>query len=166
MSRHQGSSVWSRFGDVFGRHRLLQLMSMYPPYLGAGIRVTSVTDDFQTIDVAMQLHTWNMNYVGTHFGGSLYTMCDPFYMIILLEKLGRDYIVWDKAATIQFKKPGRGRVTARFHVSAEQLEVVRATTAADGKCEPTFVVEVKDAEGDVIARVEKVLYVRRRPTDD
>ena len=83
-------------------------MRLYPPYLGAGIRVTHVSHDFREIDVRMGLHWWNRNYVGTHFGGSLYSMIDPFLMLMFLENLGRDYVVWDKAATIRFKTPGRG----------------------------------------------------------
>ena len=73
------------------RRRTMRLLSLYPPYLGAGVRVTRVSDDLRTFEVEMKLRFYNRNYVGTHFGGSLYSMCDPFYMLILLEALGRDY---------------------------------------------------------------------------
>jgi hypothetical protein len=116
------------------------------------------------MDVEMPLRFWNRNFVGTHFGGSLYAMCDPFFMIILIQNLGRDYIVWDKAATIRFKKPGKGLMKASFHIPRERIEEIRAQADRNGKIEPTFLVTVTDTDGNVIAEVEKLLYVRRKET--
>ncbi len=110
----------------------------------------------------MPLRFWNRNYVGTHFGGSLYAMCDPFFMIVLMNNLGPDYIVWDKAATIRFKKPGKGLMKASFHIPAERIAEIRAQADTQGKTEPTFTVSVTDAEGNVIAEVDKLLYVRKK----
>jgi acyl-coenzyme A thioesterase PaaI-like protein len=141
----------------------LRLFRIYPPYLGAGIRVTAVDQDLRWIEVAMDLTVWNRNYVGTHFGGSLYAMCDPFYMFLVMERLGRDFVVWDKSATIDFLKPGRGRVVARFEVSDDELARIRAEVATAGKSHPRFVAVVRDAGGEVVARVGKVLSVRPRP---
>lgn len=143
------------------RRWLIRLMNVFPPYLGAGIRVRP-NADLTAFDVRMKLRWWNRNYVGTHFGGSLYSLCDPFFMLILFEALGRDYIVWDKAATIRFRRPGRGTVHARFEIGPERVAEIRAAADRDGKVEPTFTAEVKDDEGQVIAEVEKVLYVRRK----
>jgi acyl-coenzyme A thioesterase PaaI-like protein len=140
---------------------LLRLMSLYPPYLGAGIRVR-VADDLRTFETRMRLTFWNRNYVGTHFGGSLYTMCDPFFMLILVEALGRQYIVWDKAAAIRFRRPGKGTVRATFHIPQERVDEIRAAADRDGKTEPVFQVEVLDEQGEVVAEVEKLLYVRRK----
>lgn len=114
----------------------------------------------------MKLRFWNRNYVGTHFGGSLYSMVDPFYMLMLIENLGRDYIVWDKAASIRFRRPGRGKVTASFRLSAEQIEEIRQGLKSEEKVEPTFVVEIKDEAGTVIAEVQKVLHVRKKKADE
>jgi acyl-coenzyme A thioesterase PaaI-like protein len=141
---------------------LLRGLSLYPPYLGAGIRVRRVSPDLRTIEVEMRLRFWNGNYVGTHFGGSLFSMCDPFYMLMLIENLGRGYVVWDKSAAIRFLRPGRGRVSARFHLSAERLEEIRAQADAQGRVEPEFVVEVRDEAGDLVAEVTKRISVRRR----
>jgi len=116
----------------------------------------------KAIDVEMKLRFWNKNYVGTHFGGSLYAMTDPFFMLMLLDNLGPEYLVWDKAATIRFKKPGRGKVRAEFRLSDEQVDEIRRAVAANGKAEPTFVVQVKDEAGEVVAEVEKVLWVKRK----
>ena len=143
------------------RQRLMErFINLYPPLLGAGIR--SRTLDERTIEVEMKLTASNRNIVGVHFGGSLYAMCDPWFMLILIRQLGADYIVWDKAASIQFKKPGKGTVRARFHISPERVEEIRKDADAQTKIEPTFVVDVVDTEGQVIARVEKLLYVRRK----
>jgi len=144
--------------------RLWRLLRFYPPFLGAGIRVKHVAEDLRTIEVEMPLHFWNQNYVGTHFGGSLYSMCDPFFMLILMHQLGPDYIVWDKAATIRFKKPGKGTVKAVFHTPEERVAEIRAQADANGKLEPTFTVQVTDTEGNVVAEVEKLLYVRKKET--
>lgn len=140
---------------------LLRFLSLYPPYLGAGIRVKS-SSDLRTFEVRMKLRFWNRNYLGTQFGGSLYSMCDPFFVLILSAALGRDYIVWDKASAIRFLRPGRGTVKATFHIPQERIDEIRAAADAGGKVEPTFQVTVVDEEGKVVAEVEKLLYVRRK----
>ena len=142
--------------------KLLRRLSLYPPFLGAGIRVRRISEDFRTIDVEMPLRFWNRNYVGTHFGGSLYSMCDPFFMVMLIENLGPDYIVWDKAATIRFKKPGKGVMKATFTLSPERVEEIRRQADSQEKVEPTFQVVVTDAEGKVVAEVDKLLYVKKK----
>jgi acyl-coenzyme A thioesterase PaaI-like protein len=139
-----------------------QFVSLYPPYLGAGVRVTRATPDFRLVEVEMRLWPWNRNYVGTHFGGSLFSMADPFFMIMLIEQLGPGYTVWDKAGSIRFRRPGRGTVRARFEIPPERLEEIRRAADAGGKVEPTFAVSILDAQGEVVAEVEKLLSVRRK----
>ncbi|HYO14699.1 MAG TPA: DUF4442 domain-containing protein [Thermoanaerobaculia bacterium] len=146
---------------MLSRRWLLRMLNLYPPYLGAGVRVRT-SPDLRTFEVRMKLRWWNRNYVGTHFGGSLYTMCDPFFMLILVDALGSGYIVWDKAATIRFRRPGRGTVRATFHIPPERIEEIRAAAVATAKVEPVFTVEVVDDQGEVVAEVEKLLYVRRK----
>jgi acyl-coenzyme A thioesterase PaaI-like protein len=142
------------------RQRLLEkVINFYPPLWGAGIRSRQI--DERTIEVEMKLTAFNRNIVGVHFGGSLYMMCDPWFMLILMRLLGPDYIVWDKAASIQFKKPGRGTVKARFHISQEQVEQIRSDVEKSEKIEPVFTVDVLDEQGQVVASVEKLLYVRK-----
>ena len=138
------------------------VLRLYPPLRGAGIRVRRVSDDLREIDVDMKQHWWNMNYVGTHYGGSLYSMTDPFYMLMLLHNLGRDYIVWDKAASIRFRKPGKGRVRAQFRLTAAQLDDFRAQLETQEKIEPVMIVQVLDEQDEVVAEVEKLLYIRRK----
>jgi acyl-coenzyme A thioesterase PaaI-like protein len=143
------------------RRWLYRLLTLYPPYLGAGVRV-KVSPDLRRFEVRMKLRWWNRNYLGTHFGGSLYTMCDPFFMLILLEALGRDYVVWDKAATIRFRRPGRGTVSAAFHIPQERIDEIQAEADNGGKVEPVFRTDVVDGKGEVVAEIEKLLYVRRK----
>ena len=141
---------------------LLKLIRFWPPYLGAGVRVVSVSADLRAIEVEMKLRFWNKNYVGTHFGGSLYTMVDPFLMLMLMENLGRDYVVWDKSASIRFKRPGRGRVVARFLLDQAKIDEIRSSADRDPKVEPEFMIQILDDENMVVAEVQKILHVRRK----
>jgi len=118
--------------------------------------------DLRTFEVRMKMRFWNRNLVGTAFGGSLYAMCDPFFMLILIQALGHDYVVWDKAATIRFRRPGRSTVRATFHIPQERIDEIRAAADAGGKVEPVFMAQVHDEEGELIAEIEKLLYVRRK----
>jgi acyl-coenzyme A thioesterase PaaI-like protein len=141
---------------------LRRWVNLWPPFLGAGIRVVRISPDMKSVDVEMKLRWWNANYVGTHFGGSLFAMTDAFYMLMVMANLGRDYIVWDKAATIRYRKPGRGTVRAEFRLSDAQLDDIRDKLKTLPKYEPTFAVEIKDEQGTVIAEVEKLLHVRKK----
>lgn len=139
-----------------------RLINLWPPFLFTGIRVTRLSDDWREAEVELRLGRLNRNNVGTHFGGSLFAMTDPFYMLMLTRTLGRDYIVWDKAATIDYVSPGRGTVTAGFRLEAARLEQIRAATADGAKALPVFPCEIRNAEGALVARVERTLYVRRK----
>lgn len=145
------------------QRQLLKFMSLWPPFLGAGIRVKTLAPDLREVVVEMRLRPWTKNYVGTHYGGSLYSMTDPFYMAMLIENLGRDYIVWDKAATIRFKKPGKGKVTAHFKIGEDDLDRIRAEVREKGRAQPTFQVLVKNEQDEVVAEVDKLLSVKPKP---
>lgn len=140
----------------------LKLFNFYPPYLGAGIRVERLKDDDWAYRVSMKLRFYNNNYVGVHFGGSLYSMCDPFFMLILMNKLGREYLVWDKAASIEFKKPGKGRVHATFRIDEKRVAEIKKQVELKGKDEPLFEVDVVNEKGEVVAHVTKKLWVKRK----
>jgi acyl-coenzyme A thioesterase PaaI-like protein len=146
------NSFWVRFRE--------RLINFYPPLLGAGIR--SRTVDERTIHVEMKLTALNRNIIGVHFGGSLYSMCDPWFMLILMRVLGPDYIVWDKAANIRFVSPGRGTVKAVFQIPQERVNEIRSVADRGEKIEPMFSVDVLDERGKVVAQVEKLLFVRRK----
>lgn len=110
----------------------------------------------------MKLSLRNKNYVGTHFGGGLFVMVDPFYMLMLSNILGRDYLVWDKSAQIEFVSPGRTTVFADFRLDEAAIAEIKAQTASGDKFEPTFPVDIVDAQGKIVARVRKTIYIRRK----
>jgi acyl-coenzyme A thioesterase PaaI-like protein len=138
-------------------------MGWWPPFLGAGIRVKRFTDDFRDVVVELKLGRLNRNVVGTHFGGSLYAMCDAFYMIMLMHNLGGDYLVWDKEGRIEYVAPGRGTVSAHFTLSEARIAAIRAQASSGDRLLPEFEVDVTSEAGEVVAKVHKTLYVRLKP---
>ena len=146
--------------------RLLRLaLNLWPPYLGAGVRVRRIAADFREIVVEMPLRMYNRNYFGSHFGGSLYAMTDPFFALMVLRNLPPRYMVWDKAAAIEFLAPGRSRMRATFRLEQVDLDRIVRMTANGDKHLHLFSVDVVDDEGLVVARVEKIVYVRQRRSD-
>jgi acyl-coenzyme A thioesterase PaaI-like protein len=145
---------------------LRRLVNFWPPFLFNSIGATYIAQDFREIHVALKLRFYNRNYVGVHFGGNLFAMTDPWYMLMLMQNLGRDYYVWDKKATIEFISPGRGTVTANFLLTAEKLEEIRAATANGEKYLPEFTVEIYDAQQHLVARVHKTVYVKLKPAKE
>ena len=141
---------------------LLKLINFWPPYLGAGIRVKKMSQDMRAIDVEMKLRWWNKNYIGTQFGGSLYAMAAPFYMLMLIKNLGKEYIIWDKAATVRFKRPGKDRVHAQFRLTQEHIDSIRKQADLGPKTEPLLQVLIKDDAGNIIAEIDKTLHVRKK----
>lgn len=138
------------------------LLNLWPPFLGASTRVKRLATDFSDIEVRLKLGFSNRNYVGTHFGGSLYAMTDPFFMLMLMRQLGRDYYVWDKSGSIDYIKPGRGTVRARFRLEPDMLEDIRRRTAAGDKYLPQLQVDILDQQDELVARVFKTLYIKRK----
>lgn len=141
---------------------LRRVFRVWPPFVFGGIRVEEIRDDWRYARVRLKLRWYNRNYVRTQFGGSLFSMCDPFWMIMTMESLGRDYIVWDKAGAIDFIAPGKEDVVAEFRLDDSVLDELRAATANGEKYLRWFETEVKTAGGEVIACVRKQLYVRQK----
>jgi len=143
--------------------RLLKLiLNIYGPFLGAGIKVKSISSDWLNIRVSMDLHWYNRNAVGVHFGGSLYSMTDPHLMLMYMQLLGKDYIVWDKAATINFLRPAKGKVYADFILSKDDIKTAVDLTENNQVHKPSHTIEIKDSQGDIVAKVRKDLYIRRK----
>ena len=109
----------------------------------------------------MKLRWYNRNWVGTHYGGSLFSMSE-MYMVMLLKQIGADHYVWDKAASIEYLKPGQGEMVARYELTEERIgEIVKQ--ASSGKPHfAEFTVDVVDWEGDVVARINRTVYVRKK----
>lgn len=140
-------------------------INIWPPYLGTGISVKKISADYRYVEVIMKMHWYNKNYVGTHFGGSMYAMTDPFYMLILMKNLGKDYIVWDKAAFIEFKKPGRGTLRAIFTFTEDEINAIRNQADTNEKFIFDKPVDLFNKDGIVVASVVKTLYVRKKQRD-
>ena len=138
-------------------------MNLWPPFLGAGITVESIAKDFRHAKVRLKHGLLNRNIVGVHFGGSLFAMTDPFFMMMVSQNLGKSYIVWDQAAKIEFLKPGKGKVHAVFEVHKEQIDAIIHSAEGGDKVLKDFAVDVKDKDEDVVAHITKTLYIRKKP---
>ncbi len=146
----------SKFG------KLVKRVNVYPPYLGMGIRVRSFREDFTRFEVELRARWYNRNLFGTHFGGSLYAMCDPFFVFIITMNLGDKYIVWDKSATIKFLKPAKGTIQGVFEIGKDRLEEIRLEVDERGKNTYHFEADLIDENGEKVAHVEKEIYVRSK----
>lgn len=146
--------------------KLIKKINWYPPYLAAGIRVKSHSDDFTRFTVQMKQAWYNRNLFGTHFGGSMYSMSDPFFVFILVINLGKEYIVWDKAASIKFLKPGTGTITVDFFISPQKIIEIRHEVAEKGKNTYHFQAEIKNQQQEVVAVVDKEVYVRKKKGEE
>lgn len=156
------AQLLKRYAKKIPANALRRLGNWWSPFRGAGITIVYLSPDYREIHVQMRLRWFNRNYVGTHFGGSLYAMTDPFYMMMLINNLGPGYIVWDKAAKIDFIKPGRETVRARFVLTEDELNTIKTQADSLGKYVFDKNVNVVTSTGDIIATVVKTLYVRRR----
>jgi hypothetical protein len=141
-------------------HWKLYGWNFWPPFFFAGIRIRRVAPDFTSAETTLRLRWWNRNYIGTMFGGSLYAMCDPIHMVMLMFLLGPDYVVRDKGAEVRFLKKGRGKATARFEISPKTVAEIWNDPRETQDRE--FLARVTDESGDVIAEVVKRLYIRRK----
>lgn len=142
--------------------KLRFLLNIYGPYFGAGVKVTHIAPNWRELRVSLTLHWFNRNAVGTHFGGSLYSMVDPHFVLLLMQLLGKDYVVWDKSAEIEFVRPVTGPVHAVIRISTEVEAQIRERTRNGAKDLPEFAIDIRDEAEQVVARVKKVLYVRRK----
>jgi acyl-coenzyme A thioesterase PaaI-like protein len=138
------------------------VMNCWPPFWGMRIHIVRIAPDWREITMRMKLSLRNKNYVGSHFGGGLFAMCDPFYMLMLMNILGSEYLVWDRAAAIEFVEPGRSTVYAHFKVTDAMIDEIKRATAEGEKFEPLYPVDIVDETGNIVAKVQKTLYIRRK----
>lgn len=136
--------------------------NFWPPFLAMGIKIEKWSPDSRYLEASMKLHWYNTNYVGVHFGGGIYALTDAFYMLMLMKCLGRDYIVWDKAASINFQKPGTGTLRAIFTYTPEEIQNIREQADANQQYIFNKPVEIINEQNIVVALVTKTLYVRRK----
>ncbi len=139
-----------------------RMLNIWPPFLFSGISILEISKDFRHARVRLKKKMLTSNYVGTLFGGSLFAMTDPFYMVMVMKNLGKDYIVWDKRSEIEYVSPGKSTVYAEFHLWDEQLDEIKREVAANGKYLKWFEVDIKSADDAVVAIVKKQIYVRKK----
>jgi acyl-coenzyme A thioesterase PaaI-like protein len=148
--------------ESFASRKMRWTFNLFPAYRGTGARVTYIASDFREARVRLPLNWRTRNYVGTIFGGSLYGAVDPMYMILLIKIFGPEYVVWDKAATIRFLKPGRTTLYARFVIEEGQIDSIRKALETEQSVDRVFTVDLADAGGVVHATTKKTIYIRRK----
>ena len=136
--------------------------NLFPAYWGSGAHIIYLADDWREVRVKLPLTWRTRNYVGTIYGGSMYGAIDPIYMVMLIRLLGQEYVVWDKEATIQFKRPGRSALYARFRVDEEETQAIKAELVRQESTQRNYQIELVDEKGVVHAIVTKTIYIRRR----
>ena len=135
-------------------------LNFFPAYRGTGARITYIADDWHEVRIKLPLNWRTRNYVGTIFGGSMYAAIDPIYMIMLIQILGPAYVVWDKGATIQFKRPGRSTLHASFILDAPEIDAIKTELMERPAIERDYRVNLIDADGVVHATVTQTLHIR------
>lgn len=138
-------------------------LNLIPASFGTGARVTHLAADLQEVRITLPLNWRTRNYVGTIFGGSMFAAVDPIYMVMLIHNLGRDYVVWDKVASIRFERPGRDPLYATFHLTDGELAAIRDELAIRSSTQRLYTVELTDGAGVRHALVEQTIHIRRRP---
>jgi acyl-coenzyme A thioesterase PaaI-like protein len=154
--------IFRSFKKTNTAQKMRRLMNWYGPYVGAAVKLEYIADDWREVRVVMHMRWYNRNAVGTHFGGSLYAMIDPHYMLMLMKLLGRGYVVWDKAASIDFIKPGTGKLIATLKITDQMLADIKSATAHGEKYLPEYPVEIYNEAGELVAKVLKTLYIRKK----
>ncbi len=138
------------------------MFNLFPAYLGTGGRIVYIADDFHEIRVKLPLNWRTRNYVGTIYGGSIYASIDPIYMLMLIHILGPEYTVWDKAATIRFRKPGKDTLYVDFELSQEEIDEIKRLAEDAKSVDRIYNLELKDKNGVVHAQIEKTLYIAKK----
>ena len=148
--------------ESFKSRRFRWGFNLFPAYRGTGGRVTYIADDFREVHVKLPLNWRTRNYVGTIYGGSIYGAVDPIYMLMLMQILGKEYVVWDKAATIRFKKPGKEALYVDFQVDQNEIDEIKRLAETERSIDRNYNLELKDKNGVVHAFIEKTIYISKR----
>ncbi|WP_158320344.1 DUF4442 domain-containing protein [Pseudobdellovibrio exovorus] len=143
------------FKTWFFRHG----MNLYPMFFCTGGKVLYIQKDWKCARVQLKFGLRTRNYVGTIFGGSQFSAVDPFHIVLLINIFKKKYVVWDKAAEIKFKKPGRGKLRTEVRYEDEEIKYIQQQAEEHGRYEFVKTVEWIDEEGDVVSTVSKTIYV-------
>ena len=155
------AALLNKFQKFISPNQFRHFMNWWPPFKAMAVTVDEISANFQLIKISMDLKWYNRNYVGTQFGGGLYAMVDPFYMLMLLKNLGKQFSVWDKSAEIFFKRQGRGKVFAHFKIEQNLIDHLKSSLAIGEKRDLELVVDIFDDNGEVICVVHKVIFLKK-----
>ncbi len=136
--------------------------NFFPAYRGTGARIVNISADYREIRVKIPLTWRTRNYVGTIYGGSMYAGIDPIYMLMLIKNLGFKYVVWDKAANIRFKRPGKETLFADFLLTQEELDEIKSLLETQKSIDRIYNAELKDKNGKIHCVIEKTLYIANK----
>jgi len=139
-----------------------QLLNFWPPFLFAGIKVAELRNNYRYCRVELKNRPWTRNINNTQFGGSMFAMTDPIYPLMLMGALGKEYLVWDKQADINFITPGKGKLVAEFWLSDDMVNAIKAATDQGEKHFPQFLLHIKDQHNQIVAEVNRTVYVRKK----
>lgn len=138
-------------------------LNLWPPFWGSGIKIVSISDDFRFVKITLKLRWWNKNANRTQYGGSIFSLTDPVYSLMLMGILGQQYFIWDKQASINFIQPGDSDLTADFVISEQCIDAIKQATEYGDKYFPSFTVNVLNNKGELVSQVQRTLYVRKKP---
>ncbi len=150
---------WRRIPVAWRPTLLRHGLNWFPAYRATGARIVHISRDMKRAVVRLPLRRTTRNGAGTLFGGSLYSATDPVFALLLAVHLGPDYIVWDKAASIRYRRPGREALTAEFTLADSEIAAVREQVARCGSCDRTFSTAFVDRQGTIHAEIDKTVYV-------
>jgi acyl-coenzyme A thioesterase PaaI-like protein len=135
--------------------------NLFPAYRGSGGRIAYISDDYHEIHVKLPLNWRTKNYVGTIFGGSMFAATDPIYMVMLIKILGENYLVWDKSTNIRFKRPGKETLFAKFLITPDEINEIKAQLDETKSIDKVYTIELKNKAGKTHAIIEKTLYLSK-----
>lgn len=153
----------STLAKIYKPNIVRRALNIWPPFWGSGIKILSISEDFRSVKIRLKFRWWNKNANRSQYGGSIFSITDPIYSLMLMGILGKEYFVWDKEASINFIKPGTSDLHAEMEISQGMLDEILSDTANGEKCFPEFIIHVKDDEGNVVSEVQRKLYVRKKP---
>ena len=138
------------------------LFNYFPAFWSTGAKVTYLAADYKEVHLKLPLNWRTRNYVGTIFGGSIFSSTDVLYFLLVLKNIGEDYVVWDKASSIRFKKPGKGTLYTKAFISDEEIEIIKTELLNTDKIDRVYYLDLIDEEGDICASIEKTIHIRNK----
>ncbi|MEA2102821.1 MAG: DUF4442 domain-containing protein [Thermodesulfobacteriota bacterium] len=149
-------------GESLKTYILRHIFNFFPAFRRTGGRIVYFSSDWDEIQMKLPLNWKTRNYVGTMYGGSMYAAIDGIYMVMLINLLGKRYIVWDKRAEIKYLKPGKGTLETRLRIDKKELSEIKRLLKEQRSIERIYTIEWKDRAGDVCSVIHKHIYIKNK----